>query len=202
MAKRGRGKKRAAAKKAAKTAAPNPAPAVPTPSVPPEPAPVEKRHIIKRCGSWCWHRRGVGTQMGIRLAAWGLGVFIALWPSVTASNASIGGLDGIAKSAIAAGHYRDFYFITVVAAVLGLTTTLVHIFKYNDGLADGARLVFGLLSFYFIGVAVVGVNRFADLAKLSAAQVPDLGLDLPIIYFTLAAGVVAEISVVLREHIP
>lgn len=153
-------------------------------------------------GRWCWHRRALGTQVFIRGAAWSLGIFIALLPAVSASNAPFGTLRSMANAAIAAGHYRDFYFIVVVASVLGLTTTLVHIFKYNDGLAEWARAVFGGLSFFFIAIAVIGVDRFKELAKIKTDQQIVLGLDLDLMFWTLLAGLVAEIAVVLREHAP
>jgi hypothetical protein len=100
--------------------------------------------------------------------------------------------------------YRDFYFIAVVAAVLGLTTTLVHIFKWNDDLADWAKAVFGVLSFLFIIMAIESVGRFRELTGLKATELPldDLAIDISIIYITLIAGLIAEVAVVLREHAP
>ncbi|MGR4929273.1 hypothetical protein ACIPUD_21110 [Bradyrhizobium sp. CAR08] len=153
---------------------------------------------------WGWFK-GTGplwVQIWIRAGAWFLGIVIAALPSFSLSGAEFGTLSSMATAAAKAGHYKDFYFLTVVASVLGLTTTLVHVFKYTDNIAHWARFVFGVLCFYFIGVAVIGVNRFGELARLPDHQLPVFGLDLSILFWTLTAGLLAEIVVVLREHAP
>jgi len=145
---------------------------------------------------WCKSRFGVGVHCVLRAALWALGMFVALLPAMHASHAEYGfSLADMASAANGAGFYRDFFFITVVCSIVGLSSIFDHIFMKHSVSTDWSRLVFGLLGIYFVVAAIYGVNRFGEIASFKT--VPSFGNDLSIIKYTLWAGLLAEITVVL-----
>jgi hypothetical protein len=150
---------------------------------------------------WCHSQRGVFVHCILRAAFWGLGIFIALMPALHASDAEYGTIPDMAVNTNNAGFYRDFFFITtVVVGILGVSSIMDHVFKHSGGLGDWSKLVFGMMGVYFIAVVAYGVNRFGEIAKVK--QVLAFGHDLSIIKYTLLAGLITEITIVLRERAP
>ena len=122
-------------------------------------------------------------------------------PALNAANADYDfSIESMALATNRAGFFRDFFFITVVAGILGLSNILDNIFK-RETLSLTSKLVFGILAVYFIGIIVYGVNRFGVIAAIHGPlQESNFGHDFSIIRFTLIAGLITEISIVLRER--
>jgi hypothetical protein len=133
---------------------------------------------------------------------WFLAIAVALFPALQVSKASIFDFDiaEMAKLTNAAGFFRDFFFITIVIAILAISNMLDSVLRAQGKVGDFSVICFVLLGAYFIVILLFGTSHFIEIATIHGAlNEKDFGHDYNIIRSTMLAGLATEIIIALRE---
>jgi hypothetical protein len=154
-------------------------------------------------------RAPVAAHCLIRGLFWSLGIMVALMPAMNASNTDYFpiSLESYARSAERAGYFHDFFFVTIVVCIVGLSDILEKFFRgEDDRIGLWWRVVFSFLALYFLMITLYSLGHFGELTRYAKTHTgvptPTFNHDLNIIYLTLAAGIITEIVVVLKERAP
>lgn len=151
---------------------------------------------------WVW---GKGQKERVRAGVvrgglWVFGVFIALLPAVQASKASFSiDLEAMASAANKAGFFRDFFFVTIVIAILATSNIFDSILKTGGKVGFFSAILFTILFVYFGIHVAYGISHFVEIAHGSPLGQQDFSHDYNIIWDTFAAGLLTEFVIAFRE---
>lgn len=157
---------------------------------------------------WCSTQRHRILSFIVRPACWFLAVAIALFPAVHVSGGAYfplllkADIEGMGELAKKAGFFRDFFFITIVIAILALTNMCDSILRTRGEVGFFSKACFIILGIFFLMILVFGTSHFWYLAALKApldATAKDFSHDYNIIQTTMVAGLLTELIIALRE---
>lgn len=138
-----------------------------------------------------------------RLIIWGGAMVVALFPSLHASKIHYPwwNIEEMAKAVGRAGFFQDFYFVVIIAAIIGVSNIIYSVFFFEKRTRIWIAAIFITAILYFFYISITGVLRFAEIARNPrAVDVVDFAQDLAIIHWTLIIGAFTEVVVALRER--
>jgi hypothetical protein len=156
------------------------------------------------CARWYSLQRHRLLSCVIRPVLWILAVTVALFPALQVSKASVFDFDiaEMAQATNAAGFFRDFFFITIVIAILAISNIVDSVLRSNGKIGDFSIICFLVLGAYFIVLLLFGTSHFVDIATLHGAlNEKAFNHDYNIIRYTMLAGLATEIIIALREPV-
>jgi hypothetical protein len=148
----------------------------------------------------------------IRVLLWGVAVAVALWPSMQLSHAPwlldfsqnwLPDLRKLSTTVNAAGHYRDFFFVSIVVAIIGtcnLADNLASTLRQKEHFGHLSIIAFLILWVIFLGTIFYALPEFVAIAQAHSLNQDALNHDSDIMRNTLLAGFAAEIVIALRER--
>jgi hypothetical protein len=154
------------------------------------------------CKNWYGLQRHRILSCVVRPILWVLAITVALFPALQVSHASVFDFDvaEMAQATNTAGFFRDFFFITIVIAILAISNMVDSVFRSRGKMGDFSKLCFIVLGAYFIVLLLFGTSHFIDIATVHGALNPkDFNHDYNIIRYTMLAGFGTEIIIALRE---
>jgi hypothetical protein len=158
--------------------------------------------VRSACKNWYGQQRHRVLSCVIRPVLWTLAITVALFPALHVSHASVFDFDvaEMAEATNTAGFFRDFFFITIVIAILAISNMVDSMFRTRGKIGDFSIICFILLGAYFIVLLLFGTSQFIDIATVHGALNPkDFNHDYNIIRYTMLAGLGTEIIIALRE---
>jgi len=156
--------------------------------------------VAKGCGTWCLTQKDRVKSCVVRSSLWVFGVFIALLPAVQASKASFSiDIEAMAANANQAGFFRDFFFVTIVIAILAVSNIFDSILKTGGKVGFFSTILFTILFVYFGVHVAYGISHFVDIAHGAPLKSEDFSHDINIIWSTFAAGLLTEAVIAFRE---
>lgn len=154
------------------------------------------------CSGWYRAQRNRVLSCLVRPTLWGLAIIVALFPALQVSKAGVFDFDiaQMARMTNAAGFFRDFFYITIVIAILALSNMLDSVLRSHNKVNDFSVICFVLLGAYFIYILLFGTSHFIEIATIhEALNERDFAHDYNIIRTTMLAGLATEIIIALRE---
>ncbi|MGJ4899436.1 hypothetical protein ACQR2B_31050 [Bradyrhizobium oligotrophicum] len=158
--------------------------------------------MSRSCRQWYRVQRNRVLGCVFRPTLWALAITVALFPALQASHASVFDFDIVemAKLTNSAGFFRDFFYITIVIAILAISNMVDSVLRTHGNIGDFSKVCFLLLGAYFIVVLIFGTSHFIDIATVhEALNEQAFNHDYNIIRTTMLAGLFTEIIIALRE---
>lgn len=158
--------------------------------------------------SVCKTSADVIARCGFRATLWLITVLGSLFPPVYAAKAHIS-LDyySMAAKVNEVGLFRDFFYVVIVIALLGICNVMVAIKSEIDGGASKPNtwvyLVYTIAIFYFIYNILYGTGTFSELAasqhEKRVLSETDFDYDMAVIQWMVVAGLLTEVVIAFRE---
>jgi hypothetical protein len=161
--------------------------------------------VVAAFRSWLRIQRPRLMSGFVRAILWGSAVAVALWPSMHLSHAPwTFDINYVSKIVNSAGHFRDFFFITIVISIIGLANIFDNMatsFRHGHKIGDLSFICFSILGVVFMGTLFYSLPQFIEIAQSNDFLNPEiLNRDSDIVRNTILAGIAAELVIAMRER--